>query len=192
MSINMLCNFPKCELYANAICKACPKTKNLLCKDHAWHHSDTENHKFKKLSQEKLKKYLRDWVKSEIKFCICGLTNDAQKIINSVIEALASATQNLKEMNKNINSISEFRPFQFNCEKVSFLVQKIFLLNEEFTIPYSEIKLLENSLATMKKLEKIKKSQNDSQKQQINSNSEKLQENLSKNLNPRQEKKKNN
>ena len=104
----MLCQESDCSNPADFICKLC-STFKIFCPSHGVAHSKRLNHKIESLSEEESSILMLKSIKRKIKDSIAQISNETEIITSEINKASKFAIRNLKEMNKNITTISDLK-----------------------------------------------------------------------------------
>ena len=147
----MLCQESGCRAPAYLICRLCPKSK-LLCANHGIAHSKNLKHKIESISEEDESLLMLNSIKREIKDSIAQILNDSEIIIAQIKMASIFAIRNLKELNKNITTISKFKVVVLEQSAMVNLREQATILINEMIKP-GAIHLAFNTLSLEEKKE---------------------------------------
>ena len=116
----MLCQEPDCTSSAELICKLCSKYK-IFCANHGIAHSKSLNHKIESISEEDAKKLMLNNIKRKIKDSIVQILKETEILTAQINKASTFAIRNLKELNKNITTISNFKVVPFKQRTIKYI-----------------------------------------------------------------------
>jgi hypothetical protein len=109
----MSCLYQGCGKEIEFNCITCSGFSG-LCLDHFKPHIKDFGHKVEIIEDETRKRMIFREIKMKIKQCIQEISTETKKLITEVKEASGKVIQNLKNLNKNLSSVFDFKPIKFD------------------------------------------------------------------------------
>ena len=136
----MSCLQQDCQVLPEVMCKLCSKTC-LFCGKHGMAHSTNFRHKLESIDEDTLAIFTSLALKSEIKKCILQITNETLAVINQIKSASFHAISNLKNLNRTIRRLRDFKIVKYEKNKIDFILSQATLLCYEMK-NFIKIKLM--------------------------------------------------
>ena len=128
----MLCQFTNCgkgkPKEAQIKCLVCVKS-NFYCEQHGLDHQKNVHKKVMFLDDDSINESFIEVKKSMLKECIRKITIDCNSIVSFIEKCACEAIQELKNLNKVIKNVGEFKVLRLNYRKILDELQR--LSNEE-------------------------------------------------------------
>lgn len=131
----MSCESKLCTNIISSKCNSCPLT-TFYCDLHGLEHKNHYNHDVHVLENEVTEILISRVIKSKIKDCISKISNDTKLIISGLNQISVSTIKKLKDLNKNLKSLGEFKDLRFNKNRVIFLENQVKSVTESVNIEY--------------------------------------------------------
>ena len=147
----MSCDNKPCSESVAVQCDSCPGIK-LFCGRHGVEHKNVLKHDVNLLNKEVIQMLLSKLFKSKIKNCIRKISEDTIRVISVLNQQSKSAIKQLKELNRNLKNVTDFKELILNRNRVLFLEKQAKFMTEALSINYdNDINMIFDELNTKRK-----------------------------------------
>ena len=146
----MSCTVDKCDGAAEFYCFDCPGIAS-FCKDHGLNHMIDRKHTAKAIDHQEKVFLLSKQLKQKIKTFIANITAESNSIISAVKSITSRFIKQVKEINKNIEKISDFVEIKFQEEALKNVTGRIKNLDKDIEV--FEAQSIIEEFKTLKEIE---------------------------------------